>query len=73
MGLDIMSTTDSHAKKRGAKMTAADKKAAQMAANRKARLQWYAVAAVLVIVIIATIVLVTVFTEGELFSTGGVN
>jgi len=45
MGLDIMSTTDSHAKNRGAKMNAADKKAAQMAANRKAQLQWYAMGA----------------------------
>ena len=61
-----MSTTDSHAKKRGTKMTAADKKAAQMAANRRAQLQWYAFGAVLVIAIVLAIVLVTVFTDGQI-------
>lgn len=66
MGLDIMSTTDTHAKNRGAKMNVADKKAAQMAANRKAQLQWYAMGAALVIAIVAAIVLVVVFTDGAI-------
>ena len=47
-------------------MNAADKKAAQMAANRKAQLQWYAMGAALVIAIVAAIVLVVVFTDGAI-------
>lgn len=71
MGLDNMSITESHAKKRATKMTAAEKKEAQMAANRKAQLQWYAVGAVLVAAIIIAIVLITIYTEGEIPYTGG--
>jgi len=60
-------TTDSHAKKRGTKLTAAEKKQARLDANRKAQLQWYIVAGVLVLAVVAAIVLVTVFTDGEIF------
>ena len=61
-----MSTTDSHAKNRGKKLTAAEKKEAQMAANRKAQLQWYAVAALLAIAVVVVIVLITIYTDGEI-------
>jgi len=61
-----MSTADSHAKKRATKLTAAEKKEAQMAANRKAQLQWYIVGAVLTLIVVGAIVLIAVFTEGEL-------
>ena len=71
MGLDNMSTTDSHAKKRATKMTATEKKEAQMAANRKAQLQWYFVGAALVAAIVIAIVLVTVYTDGEIPYSGG--
>lgn len=70
-GLEHMSTTDSHAKNRGKKMTAADKKQAQLAANRKARLQWYAVAAVLALAVLITIILITIYTDGELSGVTG--
>jgi len=73
MGLDHMSTTETHAKKRGAKMTAADKKQMQMAANRKAQLQWYAVGAVLVLAVAAAIILISIYTEGSLPTNGGHN
>lgn len=66
-----MSTTESHAKKRATKMTAAEKKEAQMVANRKAQLQWYAVGAVVVAAIVIAIVLITLYTEGEIPYTGG--
>ena len=66
MGLRHMSSTESHAKKRGTKMTASERKAAQMAANRKARMQWYAVGAALFVAVAVVIILVTVLTEGEL-------
>jgi len=65
-GLEHMSTTDSHAKKRAPKMSAEDRKQAQMAANRKAQLQWYAVAAVITIAVIAAIVLITIYTDGSI-------
>lgn len=65
-----MSVTDSHAKKRAKKLTAAEKREAQLEANRKARRQWYLLAAALVIITIAAIVLVTMFTEGEIPSVG---
>ena len=68
-----MSTTESHAKNRGKKMSAADKKEAQMAANRKAQLQWYAVAAVLTIAVVVAIVLITIYTDGDVgYGHGGV-
>jgi predicted nucleic acid-binding Zn ribbon protein len=71
MGLDIMSTTESHAKKRGTKMNATEKKEAQMVANRRARMQWYALGAFLVVAVVLTLVIVTIYTEGEIFSLGG--
>lgn len=71
MGLDIMSTTESHAKNRGTKMNATEKKQAQMVANRRAQLQWYALGALLVIAIVIAVVLVTVYTNGEIGGHGG--
>ncbi len=70
MGLDNMSTTESHAKKRASKMTAAEKKEAQMVANRKAQLQWYLLGALLVIAIVVAIVLITIYTDGEIGGHG---
>ena len=64
MGLDIMSTTESHAKNRGTKMNATDKKGAKRTANRRAQLQWYALGAFLVIAVAVVIVLITVYTDG---------
>ena len=66
-----MSTTDSHAKNRGTKMTATEKRDAQIAANRKAQLQWYGVAAAVVIAVVAAIVIISLVTEGELPVYGG--
>ncbi len=66
-----MSTTESHAKNRGTKMTATEKKEAQMVANRRAQLQWYALGALLVIVIVVAVILITAYTEGEIFILGG--
>jgi len=66
-----MSTTESHAKNRGTKMTAADRKAAQMAANRKAQLQWWILGGGLTAAVIGAIVLISIFTEGELPIYGG--
>lgn len=39
---------------------------ASQAAAYKAKLQWYAIAAVLIIAIVAAIILLSVYTEGEL-------
>ena len=66
-----MSTTESHAKNRGTKMTATEKKEAHMVANRRAQLQWYALGALLVIVVVVTVVLVTLYTDGAIGGHGG--
>jgi len=61
-----MSIAESHAKKRSPKMSADDRKQAQMAANRKAQFQWYAVAALITIAVVAAIVLISIYTEGSI-------
>lgn len=61
-----MSSTESHAKKRSAKLTAAEKKQAQMDANRKAQMQWWIVSGLLVVCVVVAIVLISIFTEGSL-------
>ena len=66
-----MSITESHAKNRGAKLTATEKRDAVMSANRKAQMQWYALGAALVVAVVAAIVLISMFTEGELPLYGG--
>ena len=48
------------------KMTAKEKKAAQEAAYRKARMQWYALGGFLAVAAIVTIVLISIYTEGSL-------
>jgi uncharacterized membrane protein YcjF (UPF0283 family) len=59
-----MSTkTTSKSKSAGTKMTVKEKKRAQMVANRRAQLQWYALGGVLAVAIVVTIVLVSVLTE----------
>jgi len=42
-----------------------------MVANRRARMQWYALGAFLVVAVVLTLVIVTIYTEGEIFSLGG--
>ena len=69
-GLRDMSNTDSHAKKRAPKMSADDRKQAQMAANRKAQLQWYALGAAITIAVVVAIVLISIYTEGSLGGHG---
>lgn len=69
-GFESMSTTETHAKKRSAKMTAAEKKSAQMIANRKAQLQWWILGGGLATVVIGAIVLISIFTEGEIPTQG---
>lgn len=53
-------------KARAPRMTSKEKKLAQQEANRKAMLQWYAVGAVVVVAVVTALVLITIFTEGEL-------
>ena len=48
------------------KLTHKEKQAAKAAANRRAQMQWWVLGAVLVAATIATIVLISVFTEGSL-------
>lgn len=64
-----MTSTNSHAKKRAKRMTAAEKREARLAAQRKARRQWYIVGALVIIAIVAAIVLISIFTEGEIPTT----
>ena len=66
-----MSTTESHAKNRGSKMSNEDRKAAQMVANRKAQLQWWILSGALAAVVIGAIVIISLTTEGELPVYGG--
>ena len=60
------STTTAKTKTSGSKLTAKDKKAAQMAANRKAQMQWWALGGAIAIAAIAAIVLISIYTEGSL-------
>lgn len=53
-------------KVRAKKLTEKEKRAATADANRKARNQWYAIGALLVVAAVAAIVLVSIFTEGSL-------
>lgn len=64
-----MTAPDSHAKNRAKRMTAAEKREARLAANRKARLQWYLVAGIVVVAIIVAIILISIYTEGEIPTT----
>lgn len=64
-----MTAPDSHAKNRAKRMTAAEKREAKLAANRKARLQWYMVGGLVVLAIIVAIILIAIFTDGEIPST----
>lgn len=65
-----MSITESHAKKRSAKLTASEKKHAQMIANRKAQLQWWILGGGLATAVIGAIVLISIFTDGEIPTNG---
>lgn len=65
-GLEHMSNTNSHAKNRGKKLTATEKRDAKIAATRKARRQWYLIAGALLAVVVLAIVLIAFFTEGEI-------
>lgn len=53
-------------KTKSTRLSPKEKKAAQAAAFRKARIQWAVLAGVLVVIAIAIIVLISVFTEGSL-------
>lgn len=53
-----------------ARQTHKEKKAAAAKAARKAQIQWYAIGAALVVAVAATIVIISVFTEGELPTYG---
>ena len=66
MGLEHMSTTDSHAKNRGRKMSATEKKEAELAAYRKARLQWYVLGGLIALVVVVAIILISIYTDGSL-------
>ena len=66
-----MSITESHAKNRGAKLTADQKRDGIIVANRKAQMQWNALAGALTIAVVGAIVLISIFTEGELPLFGG--
>ena len=59
-----MATTATKTKAK--KLTEKEKRAAAADANRKARLQWYAIGGFLFAATVAAIVLVTIFTEGSL-------
>lgn len=59
-------TQEPRAKARPKRLTEKEKRAQAAEAARKARLQWYAIGAVLVIAAIAAIVLISIFTEGSL-------
>jgi len=58
--------SNTHAKRRGTKLTASEKKQAQFEANRKARMQWYIVGALIVLAVVGAIILISVMTEGSL-------
>jgi len=61
-----MSTTESHAKKRAPKLSADERREAQIAANRKAQMQWYLVGAAITIAVVAAIVIISIYTEGSI-------
>ena len=65
-----MTTTETHAKKRATKMSATEKKHAQMVANRKAQIQWWILGGGLATATIVAIVLISMFTEGEIPTNG---
>lgn len=65
-----MSNTNSHAKNRSKRLTASEKRVAQQEAARKARLQWYLIGAAVIVVVVVAIVLIAMFTEGEIPTTG---
>ena len=59
-------TQTNRAKTRSSKMTHKERKAAQAAAARKARLQWWILGGGLAIAVVLTIVLISLYTEGSL-------
>jgi type VI protein secretion system component VasF len=59
-------TQTNKGKARGRKLSHKERKAAQAAAARRARLQWWIIGAVLAIAVIVTIILISVYTEGSL-------
>lgn len=61
-----MSTTETHAKARAPKMSADERREAQIAANRKAQMQWYALGAAVTIAVVAAIILISIYTEGSI-------
>ncbi len=68
-----MTETSSHAKNRGKKMTPAEKKAAKAAAARRARRQWYLFATALFLIVLIALVLISIYTEGEIPIRGNPN
>ena len=59
-------TKTNKAKARSAKLTPKERKMAQAAAARKARLQWWLLGGGLAIAVLVAIVLISVYTEGSL-------
>lgn len=58
-------------KTKSQKLTNKEKKQAAIEASRKARMQWYMLGGFLVAAIIVAIVLITIYTEGTVFSQHG--
>ena len=54
-------------KTKGRKLTHKERRAAQAAANRRARLQWWILGGTLAVAAVVTIVLLSVYTEGSFF------
>ena len=59
-------------KTKATKLSPKEKRAAQMAANRKAQLQWWLLGGGLFAAVVITIVLVSLFTEGSLPTQNGI-
>ena len=47
-------------------MSADERREAQIAANRKAQMQWYALGAAVTIAVVAAIILISIYTEGSI-------
>jgi hypothetical protein len=58
-------STSSKSKSAGTKMTAKEKRHAQLVANRRAQLQWYLLGGFFAAAVLVTIVLVSIYTEGN--------
>lgn len=54
------------AAKKSKKLTHKEKREAEIAAYRKARMQWYVLGGLLALAVVAAIVLISMYTEGSL-------